>query len=1462
MEEEFNNYEIEKIEQNNSIESPNKQKKFISARKRRELINSSSDSQEKVISNKPLQKIINEESKEEDTVCVKGSIKSKYIDNKFNTIDHSNVNGTTIKDKSALQEKLKKIFMNRDKLKYQYTKQDIPDNLKYHSDESESSEISGLKKSKINKNNNSTKKNEANNPIMNSNRESRKSSNMHKNSNFSNNSNNQQSNTLKNSDLVDGSTFHPQPTTEFQEEEKTIVNSKTEGNEFIFKKQESHDKRKLSSYNIDEEEKIKSKEKNNKYERGITKLNNNKYNNNEEEKDQDKGEEEKEQQNITKKESDKKNILLKMFEKREKKYENNERENNIDNNENIIKPNNERKTKNEEDLEKKEKKQKLLKLLFEKKESNTIEANENDEDNEEDTPKNEIDIEKENRRRKIIEQLQSESNNPSSIRKSNYHEKSNKKEKNSIKKEEEEEENDIDKENDNDAYDEKGTLLSNRYKNRLNISLKQNNKLFKRISSSPTEDKNKNENKNNKKNSNEEEENIKKNNKTNVLLDIFKKLEKSKEQNLIKKQSKEEKKNKTSLEDDINEAEIEKEAERIRKKEKKMEERRMAREKGKCISKNEKKEDDNNKNLSCNKNNYVSQKRFYNYQNKYKSLENKKNDFEKDNKKEEIKNGKKLEEEINEFNKEDDSTVNNSKSNLINSSNTQITQAENEDKNFKKLFNVKPFQARNTVGNYKNINNENTGPNEIILNDIPMSNLDRSFDTTSTYMKRKIPSGKNTLNIYRPRKPGLKIRTLEENFNHLIENNSNSFNPNQNITFNNLISPHNIPSKITYIKKKSSFNDNSSFILNNRSFCEYPKENTTQNYINDKKDINLDIDLAGTLNSSFEAYMKMNLNNNNYMDNTNSLYHETEVNNGNNRIYNRGTHIPFNNYNNKDYSNNIYNKGNITNKNSNKSYAYINQNIFNNNKNNNNSFNNNKINNNIKNKIENNKKNSYFALQKKKFITYNNNTKNSNNYINSPLKTFTNQSNINIQNDNFNNNHYPNSPCNKNYDPTKIRNSISSVNSDKYMNNKTSYGSKFKKDTSINIEDLMVLEEKLNEIIITLNKNHSMNNECFEFWNYYYNCSFYGKLEKLFKKESDSKNVQISINHILISVMICYDFSFEMDVLKNEYSILDDILQLNHRNLIIIYEHILSKISSESKSNPWVFKLRQLINNFNKKDDFEYTPVNGRQLSKVEKINYNVSVIIQNIRALLKNYKTKRNEYLTSIFKKINEKTYEEINSFFRDNILRVDNVKGSVLASVFLKENKSFQTEPAPYLKTKNRKKYSLILDLDETLVHFKINNEDDSEGVLQIRPGVIPFLEQVGKYYELIVFTAATQDYGDLLIDAIEENNLYFEQRLYRQHTVIIGNDFVKDLNRIGRPLDKIIIVDNMPQNFRLQKENGINIKAFWGEDADDNALEELGKILINIAEDGGDVRIGLEKYRDEIVKKVTSNISKYNY
>ena len=173
-----------------------------------------------------------------------------------------------------------------------------------------------------------------------------------------------------------------------------------------------------------------------------------------------------------------------------------------------------------------------------------------------------------------------------------------------------------------------------------------------------------------------------------------------------------------------------------------------------------------------------------------------------------------------------------------------------------------------------------------------------------------------------------------------------------------------------------------------------------------------------------------------------------------------------------------------------------------------------------------------------------------------------------------------------------------------------------------------------------------------------------------------------------MSIMICYDFSFDIKIINNSYSILDELLKLNHQNLIIIFEHILTKISSDSRDNIWVFRLNTIVNSSkNSKYNDKYSTINEYSMSPAEKINFNTGIIIQNIRVLLKNYKTAKIDKLTSIFKKLNEKTYEDINIFFRENILRVDNMNGSVLASIFLKENNNFKTEPAPYLKTINRK-------------------------------------------------------------------------------------------------------------------------------------------------------------------------------
>ena len=84
------------------------------------------------------------------------------------------------------------------------------------------------------------------------------------------------------------------------------------------------------------------------------------------------------------------------------------------------------------------------------------------------------------------------------------------------------------------------------------------------------------------------------------------------------------------------------------------------------------------------------------------------------------------------------------------------------------------------------------------------------------------------------------------------------------------------------------------------------------------------------------------------------------------------------------------------------------------------------------------------------------------------------------------------------------------------------------------------------------------------------------------------------------------------------------------------------------------------------------------------------------------------------------------------------------------------------------------------------------------------------------------------------------------------------MKDLSKLGRDLSKVIIIDNMPHNFKLQKENGIFIKNFYGEDKNDTALIDLIPILKTIASDpNNDVRKELKRLENEIFAKITTNL-----
>jgi hypothetical protein len=161
--------------------------------------------------------------------------------------------------------------------------------------------------------------------------------------------------------------------------------------------------------------------------------------------------------------------------------------------------------------------------------------------------------------------------------------------------------------------------------------------------------------------------------------------------------------------------------------------------------------------------------------------------------------------------------------------------------------------------------------------------------------------------------------------------------------------------------------------------------------------------------------------------------------------------------------------------------------------------------------------------------------------------------------------------------------------------------------------------------------------------------------------------------------------------------------------LILICEYILKKISKDCFTNIWVLKLSAIVNESNY-NDFTSQLLKGYNMTIIEKISYNTNIILQNLRYLLKNFKSKKNGILTGIFKKIKEKTYEEINTFFRENIMRVSNINESILGPI-----KNTKPIPNPYIRTKNNKEYSVVIGLEETLIHFKFDNVGEDSGILR---------------------------------------------------------------------------------------------------------------------------------------------------
>ena len=554
---------------------------------------------------------------------------------------------------------------------------------------------------------------------------------------------------------------------------------------------------------------------------------------------------------------------------------------------------------------------------------------------------------------------------------------------------------------------------------------------------------------------------------------------------------------------------------------------------------------------------------------------------------------------------------------------------------------------------------------------------------------------------------------------------------------------------------------------------------------------------------------------------------------------------------------NIYSKGKIKKSIGNTNNIIINNNTNIINNNNTNIINNNFINSNINNK-------DYIRSIKQLNIEQINELKNNkvefiNNIIREkPLlinKNKINQKNyIHTKNNNLNKNYINNNIITEtNISSNKLDENINKINYNftetNVINNINKKNSTEENSAILNVEEILMIEEKLSSLMNCLIGFNPCKEECFECLDFYFTTKLSRNICNYFLTEKYLKIIKKAMNLKLFSFILCYDISLNEDIFPQYIVLLDELFGLIHTILILISKYFCNKIR-ENSQNIWVNKLQNLIKN--------YYPEKRATNEIFEEIEILCNKLTKNLFPLiLKKYNKIK---ISEIYNKINILSQDDLQRLFLDKIFINMNLNGSIIASSsYFKENKNIINDfvPIPYLKNISNKKYTLILDLDETLIHFKGHPNDDSSGILQFRPFLSEFLSALENYYELVVFTAATQDYADPIINAIEQKGTKFDYRLYRIHTIIINNDFVKDLSRLGRDLSRTIIVDNMEQNYKLQPENGITIRPFWGKDINDMALYDLITILIQIAKNNMDVRDGIKLYKEDIISRVTSNI-----
>ncbi|KAH8583320.1 RNA polymerase II CTD NL1 interacting like phosphatase [Cryptosporidium sp. chipmunk genotype I] len=126
--------------------------------------------------------------------------------------------------------------------------------------------------------------------------------------------------------------------------------------------------------------------------------------------------------------------------------------------------------------------------------------------------------------------------------------------------------------------------------------------------------------------------------------------------------------------------------------------------------------------------------------------------------------------------------------------------------------------------------------------------------------------------------------------------------------------------------------------------------------------------------------------------------------------------------------------------------------------------------------------------------------------------------------------------------------------------------------------------------------------------------------------------------------------------------------------------------------------------------------------------------------------------------------------------------------------------------------------------------------------RPGVDKFFDVLKNYYEIVIWS---DESFPIPHEIIEKWNLPIIGILDKNHFSRTNGKLFKNLSRLGRNLNRVVLVDNESYSANIQYDNSIVLPVFKG-DPYDNELNSITGLLKAAALQPGDIREYLKRFR----------------